>query len=157
MNHASAAIQRLMAKVDKTADCWNWTGFKHPIGYGVTSLEGEQMQAHRAAYLLLVGPIPSRMELDHTCHNRACVNPDHLRATTHKQNCENRKGAQRNNSTGVRGVTRIGNRWMAYANHDKRRYSGGRYDTKEEAAAAAVELRNQLFTHNDADRLATTG
>jgi hypothetical protein len=141
-----------MEKVEKTPTCWNWTAFKHPIGYGVITFEGRQWQAHRLAYHLLVGDIPEGHELDHKCRNRGCVNPDHLRPSTHKQNCENRSGAQRNNSNGMRGVTRIGNRWMAYATHNKIRHSGGRYDTKEEAAAAAVELRNKLYTHNDADR-----
>lgn len=44
------------------------------------------MQAHRAAYIVLVGEIDPRAVLDHLCRNRACVNPDHLVPTTVRQN-----------------------------------------------------------------------
>jgi hypothetical protein len=36
--------------------------------------------AHRLAYELARGPIPSGYEVDHRCRVRCCVNPDHLAA-----------------------------------------------------------------------------
>jgi hypothetical protein len=36
--------------------------------------------------------------------------------------------------------------------HNYKKHSGGSYPTIEQAASAAVELRNKLFTHNDLDR-----
>ncbi len=43
-------------------------------------------KAHRVAWLLLVGPIPDGMELDHTCGNRACVRPSHMEVVTPEEN-----------------------------------------------------------------------
>ncbi|MBO0884191.1 MAG: HNH endonuclease [Mycobacterium sp.] len=42
--------------------------------------------AHVFAYELLVGPIPTGMQLDHLCRNRSCVNPDHLEPVSQRVN-----------------------------------------------------------------------
>lgn len=64
--------------VDKSGDCWVWTGSKRRRGYGRINIEGKSVVAHRFAYELLVGPIPDGLHLDHLCRNTSCVNPDHL-------------------------------------------------------------------------------
>ena len=67
-----------MAKGEKTDGCWLWTGATASYGYGKMMLDGETVRAHRAAYLLLVGPIPDGLYVLHRCDVRRCVNPAHL-------------------------------------------------------------------------------
>jgi hypothetical protein len=44
------------------------------------------IKAHRAAWMLVNGPVPEGMVLDHICRNRACINLDHLRVVTQQEN-----------------------------------------------------------------------
>ena len=43
------------------------------------------MAAHRFAYELEVGPVSKGVHLNHTCGNKRCCNPDHIKGphTTH--------------------------------------------------------------------------
>lgn len=79
---------RVFAKVDASGDCWEWTRATNK-GYGVIGRGGRDvglMQAHRAVYELLVGPIPPGMQYDHLCRNPGCVNPDHGEIVTAAEN-----------------------------------------------------------------------
>lgn len=79
--------QRFMAKVQKTPNgCWHWTAAKDNKGYGRFAAGGRNNQAYAWAYRHFVGPVPEGFELDHTCRNRACVNPAHLEPVPHKVN-----------------------------------------------------------------------
>lgn len=79
--------QRFWAKVNKTPDCWLWTGSLSPTtGYGTWDLNGRKTSAHRCAYELAVGSIPPGLHLDHLCRNRPCVRPDHLEPVTPSEN-----------------------------------------------------------------------
>ncbi len=78
---------RFWENVAVTGDCWWWTGTIVPDGYGNFRVEGKTVGAHRWSYKYLVGPVPKGLELDHLCRNPACVNPDHLEAVNHRENC----------------------------------------------------------------------
>lgn len=148
------AEQRLWAKVRKTESCWHWTGAQSAAtGHGNFKVNGKVTLVHRFSYELAKGPIPEGLVIDHICRNGSCVNPDHLRAVTQKQNMENRGGAHANSKSGVRGVhmDRAG-AWVATVGHRGRKIRAGRFYTIEEATAAVVKKRNELFTCNDADR-----
>lgn len=147
---------RFWAKVTKTDGCWLWDAGCDRQGYGKFQLDGRKVSAHRVAYELMVGPIPLGQELDHrhTCPKN-CVNPGHLRPVTSKQNKENFTGLQKNNTSGVRGVTLKPNgRWRGLVMHNKVQHHVGYFGTQEEAEAAVIAKRLELFTHNDADRSA---
>lgn len=148
------------AKVNKTADCWLWTAAQTTTGYGLfavwTAGKTRMYKAHRLAYTLTTGDAAEGMDLDHKCHTPLCVNPAHLRPTTHKQNMENRPTANKGNRSGVRGVHWAGRyqKWEAQVKHNGRSNYLGRFDSIAEAEAAVIAKRNELFTHNDADRMA---
>lgn len=67
--------------------CWVWTGYRNRQGYGRVLVNGRVKNAHRVAYLLLVGAIPEGLELDHKCRVRSCTNLEHLELVTHRENC----------------------------------------------------------------------
>ena len=78
--------ERFWAKVDKSGDCWLWTGAKSSAGYGSFRVGRGGVGAHRIAYELAVGPIPAGLELDHLCRVRHCVNPNHMEPVSHSEN-----------------------------------------------------------------------
>ena len=150
--------ERFWPKVDRSGECWEWTASRSVDGYGMIRKERERASAyaHRVSYELTRGPIPEGFQVDHVCHNTSCVNPDHLRLATQKQNSEHRAGADPSNRTGVRGVSwcKVTKKWRAKVCHFGETHYLGYFSTIEEADAAATAKRNELFTHNDKDRKA---
>lgn len=71
-----------------TGRCWLYDGPLNPDGYGHARVDGRKVGVHRAAFQVLVGPIPAGLQLDHLCRNRDCYNPAHLEPVT---NAENRR------------------------------------------------------------------
>jgi hypothetical protein len=83
---------RFLEKVKiQPGGCWPWQGRIEPSGYGGFRHD-ETNYAHRASYLLFVGPIPEGTEIDHLCERRECVNPDHLEAVPHAENVRRANG-----------------------------------------------------------------
>lgn len=145
-NHAA----QFWAKVQKSEECWEWSAFRDRKGYG---RHGSRV-AHRVAYELTHGPIPEGLLVDHTCWNRACVNPDHLRLATDRGNAQNRAGARRGSTSGVRGVywDKREKGWRAAAVVGSWRPYLGIFPTIEEAEAVVTKWRRANMPYSLMDQ-----
>jgi hypothetical protein len=67
--------------------CWEWTKGQHHNGYAKCYKKyAGTNRGHRATYVLLVGPVPEGLVLDHLCRVRHCINPAHLEPVTDAEN-----------------------------------------------------------------------
>lgn len=147
--------QRLSELIEIVGDCWLWTETQlDNAGYGRVSIGGKTREAYRAVYEELVGPVPEGFVLDHKCHVRRCVNPGHLQPVTRKQNMENRKGANGNSQSGVRGVFfhKGLQKYQAKVYSDGVAHHVGTFKFIEDAEAAVIAKRNELYSNNLVDR-----
>lgn len=80
--------ERFWSRVDKSGDCWIWTGCKDSNGYGKVKVPGGTDYAHRISYKLMRGGIPYGRELDHLCRLPWCVKPEHLEPVSHQENVQ---------------------------------------------------------------------
>lgn len=122
-------------------DCLIWQGTKRDNGYGVTVYKGVQTTTHRVMYQIVHNKIlPNDMEVDHTCNNRDCINPLHLREVTHAENM--RLSAER------RTTCREGHEWTeenTYITEVKRKQGGTRMQRfcRECRKKAAQDFRDR--------------
>lgn len=65
--------------------CWIWLGGTNKNGYAFVYLQDKMRPVHRALYEILVGPIPGGKECHHTCGNKSCINPSHIKLVTRSE------------------------------------------------------------------------
>jgi hypothetical protein len=85
-------VERFWSKVHIGNDdgCWLWEGLINTGGYGQFDAGGKSILAHRAAYALENGVIPSGKHVLHACDVRHCCRPDHLRLGSNADNAADR-------------------------------------------------------------------
>lgn len=67
--------------------CILWPYRLTSAGYGLAVINGKQMSASRWMCVLAHGePTPPRDHAAHLCGNPSCVNPNHLKWKTHREN-----------------------------------------------------------------------
>jgi hypothetical protein len=66
--------------------CRVWGRSLNNANYGNTSWAGLMLCVHRAAWIAWRGPIPFGAYVLHNCHQRDCLNVNHLRLGTQGEN-----------------------------------------------------------------------
>ena len=134
-------IDNFIEHVWVTQTCWIWKGrlFNE---YG--SYKGKP--AHRFSYQLFVNSLTPNMVVDYICNRHNCVNPGHLRLATYSQNMQNRRKTSKLTNTEVKGVQFDDNsrKYRVNCHREGVNYSGGTFDTKEEAKIAYRKLGEEL-------------
>jgi hypothetical protein len=82
------AEEQFWARVEKGPRCWLWIGRKTSLGYGLLTVDGKAVYAHRFSWELHNGPIPPGISICHRCDVPGCVRPDDLFPGTQKQNIQ---------------------------------------------------------------------
>lgn len=72
--------------IEQPNGCWDWSLSVNTGGYGHVWVPRTMVLVHRVVYLRTHGSIADGMQIDHTCRNRKCANPEHLRELTPRDN-----------------------------------------------------------------------
>ena len=91
-------------RIGDPLECWPWTAYRNPKGYGGFKLGGRKgpyLLASRAAYFLYYGEDPGPDLVCHSCDYTSCCNPIHLFRGTSLDNLMDsiRKGRYRHAKT----------------------------------------------------------
>ena len=136
--------EAFLHRTKRIGDCLVWMGSK-PKGYGRIRVNGKLQETHRFSWERTNGPIPDGMLIDHTCHNKACVNIHHLRLASPAENSSHLSSAMEGSKSGIRNVYWAKGNWQVQVRKNNKKYYFGVYDDLDEAARVAQAAREKLF------------
>jgi len=76
----SELLAELLKSIPEDDSCMEWLRARHKQGYGEVNrrTSPDERHAHRAAWVMVHGPIPDGVDILHKCDNPPCFRPDHL-------------------------------------------------------------------------------
>lgn len=118
---------------------------KNQMPYISLSIEKIGFKAHRLIWVLMTGERPPRgMHIDHIDGDATNNRWSNLRLCKPKENARNSR-TPKNSSTGLKGVTKSGDKFRAYICVDRKQISLGRYNTPDEAHNAYRKAAAEYF------------
>jgi hypothetical protein len=115
-------------------------------GYVQIMIDRKTYRAHRLAWLYVYGSFPSK-EIDHI----NCIPSDNrivnLREASREENQQNKKKAQKNNKSGLLGVSKSGNLWRAIIYLNGVKYSLGLFKSPELAHNAYIQAKRTMHSY----------
>ena len=116
-------------------------------GYISVRIRGREYKAHRVAWLLAYGDWP-KGDIDHINGVKSDNRLLNLRDVSRSVNCQNKKTARRDSSTGVLGVTKSGRLFRALIQVNGRPVRLGSFATVQEASVAYLLAKRQFHEGN---------
>jgi hypothetical protein len=124
-------------------------GAVNSSGHLQVKIKGKAFSVHRVVWLITHGEWPPT-QIDHINRNPADNRLANLRLATHIENCRNR-GAQKNNTSGAKGVRRRGKRYTAQLRVNGANVFLGGFPSLEEASRAYQLAAQKQFGSFSAD------
>lgn len=93
------------SQVEKTDECWLWTGEKNIYGYGIYRIDGGYIGSHRYVLKQYEKTEVTNKVVMHTCDVRACCNPKHLVVGTHADNHQDKINKNRQAKGEINGAS----------------------------------------------------
>lgn len=108
----ASKLELFWAQVDKSGDCWIWTGRVTADGHGVTGRWSRSrttdVKAHHISWFVAHGSWPPfGMVVRHRCDNARCVRPEHLELGTDADNVADRVARGRSAAGNRNGRARL--------------------------------------------------
>jgi len=111
--------------------------------YRRININHQRYLAHRLAWFYMTGDWPEQY-IDHINHNRDDNRFSNLRLATKSENSRNAK-RNKNNTSGYKGVSKKGNKFIAQIWVDYKRINLGLFDTAEQAHIAYIQAAKTHF------------
>lgn len=127
-----------ISKQDHERIC-GYTWYKSRQGYIATHSTGDMLLLHR-----FITNAPSGTHVDHINRDKCDNRIDNLRVGTESDNMHNRS-IGKNNTSGVMGVRKDGNLWIAKIMVNRKEIDLGKYEKFEDAAVARLRFELESF------------
>lgn len=156
----TAARLRAVLDYDPSTGVFTWingqrlglvAGSPDRRGYWTIKIDRRRYKAHRLAFLHMTGEWP-HCDVDHERGDRQDNRWKKLREATPFQNQQNRLKAQKNNVSGLLGVSRRGSSFLASITANRKVYSLGTFKTAELAHAAYLAAKIRLHPDSTLSR-----